>query len=216
MTKGTARAMVRRRLNERAADGWDDLEINELVREALKLVQKWVVKVDAFAFMAIAYVDTIAGTAGEFYALPGDFWYEFEIGYKATGSSSYTRLERDGYETIREFSSDATAKYARRGGYLALWPNPSAAVTAGLRIQYMPTLTTGDDADPDNDDIRLPLHDALHMAVVVWAVMLALGDTQESKSELAGELRMLLEDMPEWYHRGGTPQQVRLSLNRDA
>lgn len=215
MTRSTARELVKRRLQERTADGWQGDVIDAMVLEALLQIQTYVIEIDPFAFLKIAYVNTVAGTAGEFYAVPDGMWYEFEVGYKATSSSEYKRLERGEYAELRELSSSDGARYALRGPYFAIWPNPSAAVTAGLRVQYMPTLSIGDDSVL-SDSVVLPIHRALHMAVVVMAVMMCLGETMEDKTPLATELAMYLNRMPSWYHRGGQPAQIRLSLNRDA
>lgn len=209
MTRGGARTFIRRRLNERVADDLQDTEIDDLINEALKLVQKKVVAVDAYAFVEIAYSDTVAGTAGEFYDAPPGMWYPFEVNYKSSSSAAYVRIKKGDYHSLRETGDGATTtRYARYGRYFALWPNPVAAVTQGLRIHYMPTLTVTDDADV------LPVHDALHMAVVVWAVMLAMGDTMESRTDLANELGTYISDIPEWYHAGGEPSVLKIDTGK--
>lgn len=215
MTKGGCRLFIRRRLNERLPDDLNDLEIDTMMSEALKLVQKRVVAVDAYAFVEIAYSDTVVGTAGEFYDAPPGMWYPFEVNYKSSSSAAYVRLVKKGYHEIREASDTASPRYARYGRYFAVWPNPTVAVAQGLRIHYMPTLSIGDPA-VDNDDIELPVHPALHMAVVVWAVMLAMGETMESRTELATELATYLNDIPEWYHAGGDPQVLRIDTGKVA
>jgi hypothetical protein len=213
MNGSSAVALIRRRLNERVeADGWDDDALYVLLNEGIKFVQKKVIAVDPYAFVTISHRDTVVGSAGEFYEVPPGMWYEIEVGFKSAASQAlYTPLGKGNYHILRSRTT-GTTQYARYGNYFAIWPNPAAAVTSGLRVHFMPTLSMGE--KPENATNVIPLHPAMHMAAVIRAVMYALGDTLESRSELSTELAQELIDIPEYYHSGGDPQQVRVDFGK--
>ena len=86
------------------------------------------VEIDALFVTAMLTVigfsvhDTIVGSAGEFYDLPNGFWYEVEVGYKATAAqANYVRLSRGSYHDMREADASSVPHYDRVGGFFAIF-----------------------------------------------------------------------------------------------
>ena len=214
MTREGARRFARRRLQERTADNWSDAEINELNNEALHLVQKEIIKVSADEFFTIATADTVVGQ--EFYRVPDNFWYEFEIGYKASSSlSDWPVIEKGNYHALKTHVN-GSAKYSRRGQYFSIRPIPSQAVTAGLRILYCASLSLDVGASEVVRDANvIPVHPALHMAVPIGAALLARGETFDDSTEDGKMWVALIGDIPTFYHAGGQAMQVHLDLRKN-
>lgn len=202
MTRGTMRGMLRRRLKEVTADQWTDTNLNELLEIALHQVQKEIMKVRGDAFMVEDSAPLVASQ--EFYQLPSGFWYELLVKFRTSTSSAYNTLKRGSYENFEDMDPDADVVYDIRGRFITFGPLPTVSVNPGFKIQYIPTLAFGSDAAvPD-------IHLALHMAVVLFAQLLAMGETDESTSETAALYKSFVDDIPTYYHRGGDPQQVSL------
>ena len=203
MTRATMRTMLRRRLHETTADNWSDADLNALLEAGLHQVQKEVMKYDAAAFM---YIDEAPLQANqEFYPLPDGFWYELVVKIKTSASATtYTTLTRGAYDADQNRNSTLERVYDIRGRFITFMANPDYSVNPGYMIQYVPTLSLGADS-------TVPaIHKGLHTAVVLWAHLIALGETPESATDTAGVLKAMLDDIPLYYKRGGEAPRLRL------
>lgn len=204
MNRSTMRTLLRRRLNEPTADNWDDNTLNSLLDIAYALVQKQVRKVDPEALLAWDYRNTVAGTT--WYEKPSGTRGPVEVAVKATSADTdWTALTRKPYYLAKQYTSSAEQVYCHRGRYIGLFPAPSVSVTQGIQFIHVPTDSLADDADTPR------LEESLHYGVVVWATLLAKGESPESDSKDAAELQRIIGDIPADYGTIDYGQPIALS-----
>ncbi len=207
MTSANMLRMLRRRLNERTTDNWEDDELYEALGAGLLQVQKEVIKVDPVAFMFISQAPLQADR--EWYPLPPDFWYELEVGIKTSATDTrYTALTRGAYDRDKSRSGSSDRVYDIRGRFITFMAIPDYSVDPGYQLQYTPSLSL---AHVGVAGARGPtLHEGLHVAVPLWAHLILMGETHESASETASLLKAILNDIPEWYKKGGEAPRLRI------
>ena len=189
MNRLTMRTLLRRRLLEPTADQWDDSTLNDLLNLALNLVRKQVRKVDPEFDIRWEYRDTVAGTS--FYEKPSGTRGSIEVGVKkASSDTDWEALRRVAYHIARTYTSEAEMVYCHRGAYIGLFPAPTASVTDGIQFLHAPTETLSADTDVPR------LDESLQIGVVVWAELLAKGESPEDDSKAAKELARILGDIP--------------------
>ena len=206
MTRATIRTLLRRRLNETVADRWDDSTLNTLIDLAYALVLKQVRKVDPEAVLFWDYRDTISGT--NWYEKPAATRGPVEVGLKATSADAdWTPLKRVPYHIARDYTGSDTV-YCHRGTYIGIFPAPSNTVTDGIQFIHAPTDTMAADTDVPK------LEQTLHYAIVLWAALIAKGESPEAPdSKDAAELQRIIGDIP---HDYGSPDHGQgLSLSPD-
>lgn len=193
MNRGTQRTLLRRRLLEPTEDQWSDSTLNDLLNIANNLVRKQVRKVDPEFDVRWEYRDTVAGTT--FYEKPSGTRGSIEIGLKSSASDSdWTALKRAAYHIARTRTSDGgETVYCHRGAYIGIFPAPTVSVADGIQFLHAPTETLAADTDVSR------LEESLQYAVVVWAALLAKGESPEDDSKDARELARLLGDIPADY-----------------
>lgn len=191
MTRGSMKTLLGRWLQDVSGVEWDDTEKNELLNLAYSKVQKEIVK--AGYAEAHVYWDKMNTTAGEsWYPLPATFGI---FGVALSDGSGYKWLGRPhALEDIEGSVDTATTRYCQVGQWIGLFPAPSAAVTDGIRILHCPVMQMADDAEYPK--IKLPLHDA----IVLWAKLIAKGDTDEGDNgETRARLQEIMGDLASWY-----------------
>ena len=189
MNRGTMRTLLRRRINEPIADNWDDGTLDSLINVAYVLVQKQVRKVDPEALLAWEYRDTAVGAV--WYEKPSGTRGPVEVGLKSSPlDADWTPLTRKPYFLARQYVSTPDTVYCHRGRYIGIFPAPSQAVTQGLQFMHAPT----DSLALDTDVPRL--EESLCYAIVVWAALLAKGESPEADTKDAVELQRILGDIP--------------------
>lgn len=187
MTLATIRTMLRRRLNEQTADNWDDNTLDIIINLAYALVQKQVRKVDPEALIFWDYRDTTVDV--NWYEKPSGTRGPVEVGLKSSASdTTYTALVRKPYWIARDWTGDPV--YCHRGNYIGIFPAPTVSVTSGLSFLHAPTDTLAVDADVPK------LESTLHYAVVLWASLIAKGETPEDDAKDAKELQRIIGDIP--------------------
>lgn len=204
MTRGTIRTLLRRRLNEQTADNWDDNTLNTFIDLAYALVLKQVRKVDPEAVLFWDYRDTVAGV--NWYEKPAGTRGPVEVGLKKTSSDTdWGPLTRKPYYVARDAANGSDTVYCHRGTYIGIFPAPTVAVTNGLQFLHAPTDTLAADTDVPK------VEQTLHYAVVLWATIIAKGESPESDSKDAAELQRLIGDIPLDYGSPDLGQGVSLS-----
>ena len=187
MNRSGMRTLLRRRLLEPTADQWDDSTLNDLLNLALSFVRKHMRKSDPEFDIRWEYRDTVAGTS--FYEKPAGTRGLIELGLKLDASASdYTPLVRRPYHVARTNTSAAETFYCHRGAYIGIFPAPSASIVQGISFMHAPTETLAADTDISR------LDDTLQYAAVVWAALLAKGESPEDDSKDAKELARILGD----------------------
>lgn len=207
MIRSTMRTLLRRRLQDSSGANWSDVELNDLLDEGMRLVQKEVMKFVPDAFMHIYQAPVTS--VDEFYPLPDGFWMELLVRLKGSATATdYTTLERGNYDRDRENAASTTPAYDIRGRFIVFMPRPNFNANPGYEIQFVPTLSL------PSDTLAPEIHQGLHLAIVIHAQLIALGETLESPTSAAEQLKRLLDDIPLFYQRGGEAQTLRLDARQ--
>lgn len=206
MNRGTMRTLLRRRINEPIADNWDDSTLDSLINVAYALVLKQVRKIDPESLLSWDYRDTVAGTI--WYEKPSGTRGPVEVGLKsAAADTDWKALTRKPYYIARQFTSAVETVYCHRGRYIGIFPAPTTAVVQGIQFIHVPSDSLATDTDVPK------LEETLHYGIVVWAALLAKGESPEADTKDAVELQRILGDIPADY---GTPDYGQaLALNPD-
>lgn len=204
MTLAGIRELLRRRLNEVTADNWDDTTLDTLINLAYALVTKQVRKVDPEALLSWDYRNTVAGT--NFYEKPSGTRGPVEIGLKATSADTdWTALVRKPYYLAKDWTEDTV--YCHRGAYIGIFPAPTISVVSGLQFIHAPVDTMAVDIDVPK------LETTLHYAIVLWAALIAKGESPESDTKDALELQRIIGDIPQDYGSPDLSQPSALNLD---
>lgn len=196
MTRLQLRTLWRRHVRDTAQVEWsDDTEVNDILNLAYANVQKEIVKINRNAHQFWDYLPTTSGT--NWYALPATFGIR-RVGLKShTVDTSWTKLEPKGYSKLQAYLSTGNQQgktyYAVEGQFIGIFPAPTESVSNGIELIHTPIMSMA--ADSDVPRIKLPLH----LAIVYWAKLIALGETDETAGETRARLSEILDDLPLWY-----------------
>lgn len=189
MTRGQMRTLLRRQLQDVPDVQWpDDAELDELLNIAYAMVQKEIRKIYPTAHQFVDYMNTTAGTS--WYPLPATFGVK-RVSLKDT-NGSYVKLSYKSYDDIKD-QTGRERYYAKEGQWIGIFPAPEASVANAIELVHVPIMAMA--ADTDIPRIKLPLH----IAIVWWAKLLALGETTDTSGETAVRLKELLGDLGAWY-----------------
>ena len=200
MNLSTMRGILRRRVNERTANKWSDAELDELLNEALKLIQKRYATVDPNVYIEVytwtlSYAGQVANSG--FWELPAGTWRVLEISRLDTTSGKYVSLETRHFDVTRgdlvtglggDYPSGLI--YSRIGRFLHFAPlltSSSPSVTLRIIIVGTAAMTDPNDVPP----IPLPLH----YAIILQAQILAWGESHEDSKPVVEELERQLGDI---------------------
>lgn len=186
-TRAQLLTWLRRRLQETSAAQWSDATLQEYINdgyrevaEAIKMVDpEWLVYTDSHNIVANQ----------ELYKLPTNCDSIIAVWYKGSASAEYKQLDYRRRLTQDKLDVSASeVNYSIKGRYIKLSPKPTTAVTAGIKLDYVPVVSLGDDTDVP----EFPA--SLHKGIVFAAQLLALGDTAEvsDKQQVQTELDRML------------------------
>lgn len=177
---------------EQTADQWDDSTLNTLLDLSYALILKQVRKIDPEALLFWDYRNTVAGTF--FYEKPSGTRGPVEIGLKATTTATdWTPLIRKPYYIARDWTNAEERVYCHRGVYIGIFPAPTVSVTNGIQFIHAPTDTMAVDTDTPK------IEQTLHYGVVLWASLIAKGESPEDDTKDAKELARIIGDIPSDY-----------------
>ncbi len=186
------RTLLRRRINEITADQWADGDLNDVLNLGLHQVQKRIMAIDPEAFIYIARAPITA--LEEFVPKPVGMWYEKAVRLKDSSTGLYGGIEKMDYY-LAETLTSGDAVYSHLGRFLAIHPIPSANVTNGVEILYIPVLSMA--VDTDVPDVHIGLHDA----IVKAAQLSLLPETGEPFKDLQASLDAELLEIPLYYRQ---------------
>jgi len=199
MTRLELRSMLRRRLQEVTAAQWTDATLNSLLNLGLQYMQK---KVQAVDPEWLVYTDTTPIVANQRdYPKPSGFQFEIAVYVSTNNGTSYSIADFVEYQDLIAGDVEGV-QYSYKGRFIALSPTPTANSTAGLKLEWVPTLAMG------NDDETPDLQVNLHEGIVYRAEMLALGETAQQAEVAAVELAAVVGDITSYYRRKGTPDHI--------
>jgi len=202
----TLRTLLRRRLGEITADNWTDVLLDELINLAYSMVYKEVRRVEPDAITHWSYRNTVAGTS--WYQKPQDTRGLLRVGYMGTlvAPAVYTQLFPKPIE-IAESWNGTDPVYCTRGIFVGIFPAPTVSVVNGLEFQHTPTPTLA--LDTDSPDLEA----SLQYAIILWACLLAKGESPESDSKEASQLQTILADIPNDYGQPSLDRPMQLSID---
>tara|TARA_R100000306_G_C4366149_1_gene137740 strand:+ start:447 stop:1028 length:582 start_codon:yes stop_codon:yes gene_type:complete len=143
----------------------------------------------------VIYTDTFNIVADdELVPFPTNMESISEVFYRGSSAAAYTRIDfRQRYATHSVngsggSTSSTQVSYSVEGRYIRLDPTPPSAVTAGVKLKYVPILSMGSDTEVP------PLPASIHRGVVFAAQILALSDTSDTseKKDMREELDRFL------------------------
>lgn len=205
MTRASIRTLLRRRLNEVVADNWSDDVLNTLIDLAYALVLKQVRKVDPEAVLFWDYRDTAVATS--WYEKPAGTRGPVEVGLKTSvADTDWSPLVRKPYWLARDWTGSERV-YCHRGTYIGIFPATDLAITQGIQFIHAPTDTLAVDTDVPK------VETTLHYAIVVWATLLAKGESPEDDSKDARELQRIIGDIPADYGTIDYGQPIALTAD---
>ena len=184
---------------------WSDTTLNLYIDKGLQYMHRQIMKIDPEAIVYTATLDVTASTAD--YPRPANMQRDMYVYQKASASAAYGLLEYTPYYKVAEaVAGSSLTGYARKGRFVVLIPTPTASVTAGMKLEYIPTLTIG--ADTDTPDIVEDIHEG----IVFRAEMLSMGDCGLDAPTAEKELAAIIVDLPLYYKKTEAPQRVELDV----
>jgi hypothetical protein len=211
MNRGDARDQLRRRLQEYSPDLWLNTDLNRALNFAAMEMQKEVMKVDPEAFRFVDRTDIVNATTFEkqFYEFPAGCWYESAVQILGDDGKYGKPLVRIPYLEVLD-RTDGEPRYARFDrSYFLLSPPPDADRANGIQLTWTPTLTMANNID------ELPFHTGLHLGVVMFAEMIALGDSGEARDDTLKDLARIINSIPQYYlASGSTPSALIVDLDK--
>jgi len=198
------RALLRRRLQEQIADNWDDDTLNVMLNLSYALILKQVRKADPEALLFWDYRNTQVNVT--WYEKPAGTRGPIEVGLKSAASDTdWTPLTRKPYYLARDWTGETV--YCHRGNFIGIFPAPTVSVTQGIQFIHAPTDTLAVDTDFPK------IEQTLHYAIVLWATLIAKGESPESDDKDAKELARLIGDIPFDYGSPDLGQPMQLDLD---
>ena len=199
--------MLERRLQDTVNAQWTAATLNTYLNYGLQYMQKRILEVEPQAFV---YTDSANITVNEpSYPMPANAMWEVAVYIKSNAADAeYQWLDRIELPWIQAGGSlhwrenPYTTGYARRGRYLVIHPKPSATISAGLKLEYVPWLVMGSDTDiPEIDP-------GLQEGIVYRAEEIALGDTAQEAVKAKEDLSQVVTDIARYYRRSGGVQRL--------
>lgn len=212
MILSDARDLLRRRLRDTEEEIWTDGQLNSIINLAILRVQLRVMRVNPEAELTVWRANLVSGQ--QYYNKPAGATNFIEVAMKdSDAATGYRPLTRSDYFRNRdrtEPSGDILGTYySLFANKVFVAPAPTSDVTDGLQFIGVPALSAGDDADV------LPLHLALHFAVVLYAEIIAKGETDEAKAEIREELNAVDADITTLYSYGGLAESISLDIDKE-
>lgn len=214
MNRGSARALLKRRLQVGAAGStWETTDLDELLRLATQWMQGKVLAIHPDAFKYVDRAD-IVGTTD-----PLDALYELPVGCITVHDLRILSDTTPGlYESLKEpiTRAEALARddsselkwFPWDSRHFGLSPTPAANKANGIELEWGPTLTMATDAD------AIPVHDLLHMGVVIMAEKLAAGESGEDGGKIDPDLAPYVNAIPQYYQPQAAPGRFTVGISR--
>ena len=205
MNRSTMRTLLAKRLQDNAEDQFSTSDLNSLLNLGLGLLQADVMAVRPDAFVEISTFSIVASQ--DRYVNPEGWLLDIMIEVVDTAEASgYRKLSPVPFQ--QKFTDgDSITHYSHMGRFLVLSPTPDVAVSDGIRRTWVPTLTMDDDADIPE------IKAVLHSCIVDYAVIEAIGETDEAGDSTYKRLQRKLERVSDIYGRVTAGQLYSLVPN---
>jgi len=184
------RTMLRRNVQDVASVQWSDAECNEALNMAYHMIQGEIQIVAPESLITWDYMNIVSGT--NWYPLPPSFGI-VAVSLRASTADPYVKLTHKIYEDIVGLDTGYTQYYTIRGEWIGIFPAPTANVSLGIELMHVSIHSLADDNEVAK--IKLPLH----LAIVLQAQIILLGDTSEDTKISEGKYQKLMGSIPKWY-----------------
>jgi hypothetical protein len=218
MIRSALREVLRRQINEVAAQAWTNAELDVYLDIGVQAIAKEIYKIDPMAFRSTELINVVSGTTD--YALATTVQDQSGIMLverMGPSSTSYTQQTKMDLDIIRSYLlsgvlvgvpnllNHTDGVYAVSGlGTVVIAPAPTANVTSGLRVTYRPVFTLASDSDAP------PFPEPFHIGVIYAAKLAALGETWSETERVEKRLNELIADLPFYFSRDdGEPAALR-------
>jgi hypothetical protein len=204
MTRASMRTLLRREIRDTASVDWqNDSDLDDILNMAYTLVQKTIMKSFPEAHLSWDRLDLVSGRS--WYPLPEHFGVSHVAIKYSSADTVWTPLENGAYTDIY-LATSTPAKFTRKGQWIGIFPAPSANITDGLEVLHTPIMTLGSDTEVPK--IKVPLH----LAIVLWAKLICLGETDETAGETRMRIQEIMDDLPNWYDINNyAPEQFQVT-----
>jgi hypothetical protein len=193
MNRSSLRAMLKRRLYEPDSenDQWTTDELNSFLNEGYRMTSLAAYQDNPSALLVVARRNLVADQNE--YSWPYDMVYDLSLGI-LNDEGKYSAIARRPLEML--LANDAAAsnpattyQFADYGRFFYLSPAPTASVTDGIQLTYVPALALSDDAQVPH----LRVH--WHPLIAINAQILALGESSDQATSAIAERNALYADM---------------------
>jgi hypothetical protein len=183
MTRAEMIVMLRGRLHEPSGwDRWSEAQAIVALNTGYQLVQQRYARKNR---QPAIQIDTCALVAGQkLYPMPIGLIAPMQVYILDAATAEYSPIRVGPFQTLDAMTSGVT-QYCVLGRYIQLGPPPSATLAAGLRLLYIPSMVLA--ADTSVPMIPMPLH----LAIVMTAHLVMIGDTAEGSTAIREELKGL-------------------------
>lgn len=197
------KGLLRRRLADTAVVDYEDVDLNQILNDALPFVQKAVIKVDPTAFLLVTRQHIVAGV--DLYRRPEGTWSVMKI--KARQSNGAYRslgqpIDDEQLESISLAAAGSPSanqvgnyRFGFFGDFIKIAPVPTASLADGLEWITVQTLQMANDTDVP------ALHIGLHNAVVLRAQELLMPEQGAKTVEIREQRIDELKDVGDYYRR---------------
>jgi len=203
MIRSTIHTLVRKRLNEASADQWSDADVNTGVDVGYQHVENIILQSDPDAFIKVDRADLV--NAQHEYAKPASLINALELSVLDSSTSKYDVIEKASYHDVRDRVASEDYQWAHYGRYFYLGPAPDAALTSGLQVKYVPALVLSLDTSVPQ------ISQNYHMAIVLSAVIVLVGETADGVEKFITEREYLFGQLRMTYRRDvGHPSHIQI------
>lgn len=193
MTLATILTLLRRQLREVTPENWTDDVLKDIINVALAGIQNEILALDPEAFLEFVRRNIEADES--YYARPDGSWWPNQVRLKDATTGVYSKLEFKPFDIAETWTGKTV--WSRRGRYVCIFPAPEAAITAGLELINVPTLTLTADTDVP------PVPIGIHMAIVYLSKLHALGETYQDASKDEAMVAKILGVLSKMYSTTG-------------
>lgn len=189
MTRGQARTLLRKRIQEVVAVNWTDSELNVLLDLAAQDIQKRLLAKDAQYFGVVALADRIAEKTKT--PLPGGFVQDLGlVEVRLTAGGAYVPVDKNTNLNIAASAPNSEGpEWTVFGRYLKVVPAVAVTITDGIRLSYVKAITM------DDDSVVPPIDLFWHDAWVDAAARKAYRESQEKSDTTDAAVAEAKEDI---------------------
>lgn len=191
---------------------WTAAKQRTILNLAMREVEKHILGFEPEAFKCVYTAATTIPATGKdnLYSYPAGTFAVHEVSISDDGTN-YLPIPRRGLGTIRDYAVRGVSEICFvpwDTGHFLLYPSPSTAVAAGLRIIVAPTLGMTEDTDES------PLPKGFETLHILEAKKLALLDVGEPTDSVQQEIDKIKTETPRFFLTSTEPMFFQPNITR--